>query len=101
MPLLARLIAELDASPARKETVQTWDLRNADPQDVSQILQDLFNRNNGSRNNSDSANSLIGEKNPLTVRATKQRSTTTTAGFGSSANSGGAGNNGGGGAGGF
>jgi type II secretory pathway component GspD/PulD (secretin) len=96
MPLITRLIAELDASPARKEVVKTWELRNADPRDVSQILQDLFNRNSGSRNNNNNnRNSLLGDNNPLTARSTKQQTTSTTSGFGSVGSSGGVGGAGG------
>jgi len=45
MPQIAEMIKRLDESPGRKEKVFVYDLQNADPQDVQQVLQDLFNRN--------------------------------------------------------
>jgi hypothetical protein len=77
MPQIAALIKQLDADAGRKEIVSYWNLRNADPQDVKLILQDLFNRNStGQNNNSD--NPLLGQNNPLTARQTQQQSSTTT-----------------------
>jgi type II secretory pathway component GspD/PulD (secretin) len=100
MPQIAKLIEELDASPARKEIVQVYELRNADPQDVNQILQDIFNRNSTSRNNNNSSrNSLLGQGNPLTTRQTEQQngSSSEASGFGATAGRGNAGGAGGGG----
>ena len=76
MPQIAQLIERLDADAGRKEIVSHWDLRNADPQDVKQVLQDLFNRNNTAQNNNN--NSLLVQNNPLTTRQTQQQSSTTT-----------------------
>jgi hypothetical protein len=91
MPQIAALIKQLDADAGRKEIVSYWSLRNADPQDVKQILQDLFNRNSTAQNNN-SDNPMLGQNNPLTVRQTQQRSSTTTGSSkqGSSGASGGA-----------
>ena len=72
MPQIAALIEQLDADPGRKEVVGFWDLRNADPQDVKQVLQDLFNRNITVQNNNDN-NPLLGQNNPLTARQTQQQ----------------------------
>jgi type II secretory pathway component GspD/PulD (secretin) len=77
MPQIAKLIEQLDADPGRKELVCYWDLRNADPQDVKQVLQDLFNRNITVQNNNNN-NPLLGQNNPLTVRQTQQQTSTTT-----------------------
>ncbi len=77
MPQIAALIKQLDADAGRKEIVSYWSLRNADPQDVKQILQDLFNRNSTAQNNN-SDNPMLGQSNPLTVRQTQQQSGTTT-----------------------
>ena len=52
-------------------------MRNADPQDVKQVLQDLFNRNTTVQNNNNN-NPLLGQNNPLDVRQTQQQSTPTT-----------------------
>jgi type II secretory pathway component GspD/PulD (secretin) len=77
MPQIATLIERLDADPGRKEVVSFWELRNADPQDVKQVLQDLFNRNITAQNNNND-NPLLGQNNPLTVRQTQQQTSTTT-----------------------
>ena len=94
MPQIAALIERLDADRGRKEVVGFWDLRNADPQDVKQVLQDLFNRNISSQNDK---NLLLGQNNPLTARQTQQQTTTTSGSFnlGDSGSSGGAGSGGG------
>jgi hypothetical protein len=91
MPQIAALIKQLDADAGRKEIVSYWSLRNADPQDVKLILQDLFNRNSTAQNNN-SDNPLLGQNNPLTARQTQQQSSTTTGSSkqGSSGASGGA-----------
>jgi general secretion pathway protein D len=102
MPQIARLIENLDTSPARKEKIQVYELMNADPQDVSQVLQDLFNRNTAMRNNGNNRNSLLGQANPLTTRQTQQQNSTSSTGQGlgkSSAMGTGGGSGGGGGGG--
>ncbi len=78
MPQIADMIAQLDSSPAKKEKVAVFDLQNADPNDVYQILQDLFNRNTTMRNSSaNRSGSMLGQNNPLTQRATQQQRNTT------------------------
>lgn len=78
MPQIAEMIEKLDASPAKKEVVRVFDLQNADPQDVNQVLQDLFQRSGSIRanNNNNSRTSLLGQGNPLVQRATQQQTTT-------------------------
>jgi type II secretory pathway component GspD/PulD (secretin) len=90
MPQIAALIGRLDTDPGRKEVMNFWELRNADPQDVKQVLQDLFNRNTTAQNNN---NPLLGQNNPLTTRQTQQQTSTTTGSFklGNSGTSGAAG----------
>jgi hypothetical protein len=44
-------------------------LLNADPQDVQQSLQDLFNRTTVRMNSSSSTRSMLGTGNPLSARA--------------------------------
>jgi general secretion pathway protein D len=90
MPQIAEMIAKLDSSPAKKESVAIYDLQNANPQDVYQVLQDLFNRNNSMRNNNNNnRSSLLGQNNPLTQRSTQSQSGTTsgTSRFGSGTSS--------------
>jgi type II secretory pathway component GspD/PulD (secretin) len=72
MVQIALVIERLDANPARHETVQVYDLNNADPTQVRQILQDLFNRNLMARNNSQSS-SLNNNNDPLLSRQTQQQ----------------------------
>jgi general secretion pathway protein D len=73
MPQIARMIEELDASSARQEIVKVYELQNADPQDVNQVLQDLFSRNSSTRNNNNNNQSLLGQGNPLTTREAQQQ----------------------------
>jgi len=86
MPQIAEMIERLDASPAKREIVKVFDLQNADPQDVNQVLQDLFQRSGNIRaNNNNTRTSLLGQGNPLTQRETQQQTTTTptiSSGFG-------------------
>ncbi len=77
MPQIAEFIQRLDTDPGRKEVVSYWDLHNADPQDVKQVLQVLFNRNTTQQNNNNNNNVLLGQNNPLTARQTQQTSSTT------------------------
>jgi len=100
MPQIANLIASLDADPGHKEGVHVWDLRNTDPQDINQVLLDLFSRNTASRSSGSQTSTLLGQNNPLTSRQTQSTSTTSSSsGFGSSSSgsSGSGGNSSGGG----
>ena len=71
MPQIEDLISELDATPGKKEVVAVYDLLNADPQDVQQSLQDLFNRTTVRMNSSSSSRSMLGTGNPMTSRETQ------------------------------
>lgn len=71
MPQIEAMIEQLDASPAKQEKVAVFELQNADPTDVYNILQDLFNRNNTMRASS-SRSSTLGQNNALSQRATQQ-----------------------------
>jgi len=85
MPQIEQMVEKLDSSPAKKEVVKVWDLQNADPQDVNQVLQDLFQRSGNIRaNNNNTRTSLLGTGNPLTQRATQQQQNTIPTGFGTS-----------------
>ena len=85
MPQIADMIAELDSDKGRKEVVGYYDLQNADPQDVQNALQDLFNRNTR-MNNNNNQNTMLGQNNPLNKRMQQnsQTSGSTTSGFGGS-----------------
>jgi type II secretory pathway component GspD/PulD (secretin) len=95
MPHIAEMIEQLDQD-ARHEVVRVYDLANADPQDVQQILQDLFQRSGNIRaNNNNNRNSILGSGNPLTQRATQNiQNNSSTSAFGGSG--GGRGSSGGG-----
>jgi len=85
MPQIADMIAELDAEKGRKEIVGFYDLQNADPSDVYNNLQDLFQRNNV-RSQNNNVNPNMGQNSPLYKRAqnnAQTMSTGTTSGFGS------------------
>lgn len=86
MPQIAAMITQLDSEAGKREVVSYFELRNADPQDIYQNLQDLFNRSTV-RAQSDSQNSFLGRNNPLTQRETQNQqstgaSSTTTSGLG-------------------
>jgi hypothetical protein len=84
MPQIADMIAELDSEKGRKEIVGFYDLQNADPSDVYNNLQDLFQRNNVRQQNNN-VNPNIGQNSPLYTRAKNNTQTTssgTTSGFG-------------------
>jgi type II secretory pathway component GspD/PulD (secretin) len=60
MPQIEEMIAQLDASPARKQKVYIYSLENADAQQVQQVLQDMFQRNNTTMNrNNQNQNSAL------------------------------------------
>lgn len=97
MPHITQMIEQLDAVDAKHEIVQVRDLQYADPQDVQQVLQDLFNRQNTMRANNNNTRSLLGQNNPLTQRATTTQNTlntTMTTGAGVGGRSGGLGSTG-------
>ena len=91
MPQIAEMVAELDSDKGKREIVSYFELRNADPQDVYQNLQDLFNRSTVRMQNNNNQNTFLGRNNPLTQRETQNQQGTTgsTTGFGSSSSGGG------------
>lgn len=90
MPQIEEMITQLDSSPAKKEKVAVFELQNADPADVYQIMQDLFNRNNTMRVNNANRNSMVGQNNPLNQRATQQQQQNSrTSNFGNTGRTGG------------
>ena len=79
MPQIADMITELDSDKGRKEVVGFYDLQNAEPNDVYNNLQDLFNRNTVRPQNSN-ANPMMGTRNPLSQRVTSNPQSTDTRG---------------------
>jgi general secretion pathway protein D len=91
MPQIADMIAELDSDKGRKEVVGYFDLRNADPADVYNNLQELFQRNNV-RPQNNNQNTMLGQNNPLSQRVKNNQQTTTSgmsSGFGGTSSRGG------------
>jgi type II secretory pathway component GspD/PulD (secretin) len=76
MPQIADMITELDSDKGRKEVVGYFDLQNADPQDVYNNLQDLFQRNSVRPQNT-TANPMLGQNSPLNKRITSNTQPTT------------------------
>jgi general secretion pathway protein D len=71
MPQIAQMIARLDADEGKREIVGYFELQHADPQDVSQNMQDLFNRT--LRINNNNQTTLLGPNHPLTQRQTQNQ----------------------------
>jgi general secretion pathway protein D len=71
MPQIAAMIAQLDASPAKKQKVFVYSLQNADVQQVEQLLRDMFDRSNlqGNRNNANQ-NSALSNRRQQTQQGT-------------------------------
>lgn len=79
MPRIAELIATLDADKGKRELVNYFELRNADPQDVYQNLQELFNRGGAGMQNNNNQNRFLGRSNPLTQRQMQAEQTASSA----------------------
>jgi len=85
MPQIAAMITQLDSEKGRKEIVGYFDLQNADPSDVYNNLQDLFQRNNVRAQNNNNVNPNMGQNSPLYMRAknnTQTMTSGTTSGMG-------------------
>lgn len=90
MDQIGEVVAQLDSNPARKQKVFVYDLQNADPQQVQEVLRNLFeNQQTQNRNNRSSQN----QSSALTTRASQQNNNNnrTTTGFGGGGNGGGGG----------
>jgi type II secretory pathway component GspD/PulD (secretin) len=94
MPQIAEIIAELDASPAKKQKVFVYSLENADVQQVEQILRGMFERNSSQMNrNNANQNSALTTRSTAAQNAINQSmNNNANSGFGNS----GLGNGGGG-----
>jgi type II secretory pathway component GspD/PulD (secretin) len=95
MGQIAQMVEQLDANPAKKQKVFVYDLDNADPNAVQQVLRSLFeNQNTANRNTQNSQN----QTSALTTRQNQNQNQNSTRNSGASGGFGGTG--GGGGAGG-
>ena len=99
MSQIADMMTELDVPSDRDQTVATIQLQNADPQQVAQVLQNMFGGSTTSRGGTSSTqNSALQQRGVNGV--TTMGSTTTSSGIGGTGGIGGGGRSGGG-AGGF
>lgn len=87
MPQISQMITQLDANPAKKQKVFVYDLENADPQQVQEVLKSLFESN---QNQTRRTTGSSGQNSALTTRSTQSQNGNTRTGVSS-----GGGNNGG------
>jgi len=92
MGQISEMVKQLDADPARKQKVYVYDLENADPQQVQEVLRNLFESQNTANRSTQNRNQ---QGSALTTRSTQQLQNQNQRGAG-----GGGGGFGGGGAGG-
>ena len=61
MPEIEQVVAQLDSSDARKRRVLIIPVENADPQQILQVVQDMFQQNNTTmnRNNANQNSALM------------------------------------------
>ncbi len=89
MGQIAEMVKQLDANPARKQKVFVYDLDNADPQQVQEVLRGLFERQGSNTRNTQTRQ----QNSALTTRSTQQQQQNNMnrggAGFGSGAGGGG------------
>lgn len=97
MPQISQMITQLDSNPAKKQKVFVYDLENADPQQVQQVLKGLFeNTQSQNRRTTTGAN----QNSALTTRSGQSQTGTRTGGSFGGNNGGGQGGGGGAGGGG-
>jgi len=68
MEQIEGVVTELDANPKGRTTVKVYRLENADPQEALPVLQDIFQKNNTTQNNRNTAN----QNSPLLNRSSTQ-----------------------------
>jgi len=79
MGQISQMVEQLDANPAKKQKVYVYDLGNADPNAVQQVLRSLFeSQNNQNRNTQNSQN----QTSALTTRQNQNQNQSTTRGTG-------------------
>ncbi len=62
MPQIQDVVKELDANPARKQSVHVYQLQNADAEEVQQVLQEMFERNTTSNNRRQNQTSTLSSR---------------------------------------
>ncbi len=81
MPEIEAMIKELDGSPGKKQKVYYFQLSNADPDEVKEILQGMFTSSMSYQNNNNNGNALTTRQQQ---NAQNVSSTTSTTGLSSS-----------------
>ena len=97
MTEIANMMTELDVASDRDQNVTVVPLQNGDPQQVAQVLQNMFGSSSSSSRSGSSANSALQQRNQSTI--TSMGAATTSTGIGTTGT--GSGGRGGGGGGGF
>jgi type II secretory pathway component GspD/PulD (secretin) len=92
---IANMMTELDVASDRDQNVTTIQLQNGDPQQVAQVLQNMFGSSSSSSRSgsSSSQNSALMQRQQSTT--TSMGTTTTSTGIGTTGTSGGGGGGGG------
>lgn len=94
MGQIGEMVAQLDSNPARKQKVFVYDLQNADPQQVQDVLRNLFENQNTMNRNTRSGSQ--NQSSALTTRANQSQNNRNTSGsFGTGGGGGGTGFGGG------
>ncbi len=85
MDQISAMVKQLDADPARKQKVYVYDLENADPQQVQEVLRNLFesqNTANRSTQNRNQQGSALTTRSAQQLQNQNQRGAGGGAGFG-------------------
>ena len=85
MPQIEETVAKLDANPARKMKVRVISLRNADPEDVAQIMNELLPASSSKSSSSQQGSALSNRSQTLLQQ---QLQSASTSGFANSSGSG-------------
>jgi len=93
MQEIGGMIAKLDVQSERDSDVYVYSLKNADPNQVAQVLQSMFQGNTSRSSSSSSQNSALQQRAQNST--TQMGSSSTGTGFGSSTGGGGGGRSGG------
>ena len=92
---IASMMKDLDVPSDRDQDVYAIQLKNGDPQQVLQVLQNLFPTSTSSRNNSSSSQNSLLMQRTQNANNTMGTTTTTSSGIGGSGTAGGSGGIGG------
>jgi general secretion pathway protein D len=77
MDQIEGVVQELDANPAKKQTVKVYQLQNADPQEAMQVLQDIFQKSGTQNSRNSAANQTSIFQNRSTQQQNQQNTSST------------------------